>query len=100
MVYDLQFALLTESGEIDLNRWLDDYIERRYGAYSDTLRKAWDILLSTCYRDSGYKGKRSRLYALRTLDRVLIRKKQGLATTRSCFTIRSSLIKPCRCFCP
>ena len=55
VVYDLQFALLTESGEIDLNRWLDDYIERRYGAYSDTLRKAWDILLSTCYRDSGYK---------------------------------------------
>lgn len=55
VVYDLQFHMLTESEKIDFSDWLDDYIERRYGKYSDTLRKAWDIMIETCYSDGGYK---------------------------------------------
>lgn len=54
VIYDLQFELLTSSEQIDCNVWLDDYIKRRYGSYSETLRKAWDILLETCYRNDGY----------------------------------------------
>lgn len=55
VVYDLQFALLTKAESVDLDAWLDDYIERRYGQYDNTLRAAWDILLKTCYRDDGYQ---------------------------------------------
>ncbi len=54
VIYDLQFSLLTASENIDWSAWLDNYIERRYGKYSETLRKAWDMLLETCYKDSGY----------------------------------------------
>lgn len=54
VVYDLQFEMLTASTAIDLDKWLDKYIIRRYGKYDETLRKAWNILLKTCYRSDGY----------------------------------------------
>lgn len=54
VIYDLQFELLTSSKQIAYSQWLDDYIKRRYGKYSKTLRKAWDILLDTCYCSEGY----------------------------------------------
>lgn len=54
VIYDLQFELLTSSEQIAWSAWLDDYIRRRYGRYSKTLRKAWDILLETCYKSDGY----------------------------------------------
>lgn len=52
VIYDLQLELLTSSKQIDCSEWLDDYIRRRYGKYSETLRKAWDIFLETCYSSS------------------------------------------------
>ncbi len=52
VIYDLQLELLTSSKQIDCSQWLDDYMKRRYGKYSETLRKAWDILLETCYSSS------------------------------------------------
>ena len=55
VVYDLQFELLTTAQAIDLDKWLDKYILRRYGKFDKTLRKAWEILLETCYRSDGYK---------------------------------------------
>ncbi len=55
VVYDLQFNMLTESDKIDFSDWLDDYIERRYGKYSSILRKAWDLMIETCYSDNGYE---------------------------------------------
>ena len=54
VVYDLQFEMLTTSTAIDLDKWLDNYILRRYGRYDKTLREAWNILLETCYRSDGY----------------------------------------------
>lgn len=54
VVYDLQFELLTTNEPINIEKWLDNYVERRYGKANATLRKAWDILLNTCYRDDGY----------------------------------------------
>lgn len=55
VVYDLQFELLTSSNEIDLDKWLDNYILRRYGKYDETLKCAWNILLETCYKSDGYE---------------------------------------------
>lgn len=55
VVYDLQFELLTKSDSVDFDKWLTDYIERRYGKYDQTLRAAWDILLKTCYSNDGYQ---------------------------------------------
>ncbi|MGN0461634.1 MAG: alpha-N-acetylglucosaminidase, partial [Ruminococcus sp.] len=55
VVYDLQFELLTASDVIDLNKWIDNYILRRYGKYDERLKKAWDILLNTCYKSHGYE---------------------------------------------
>lgn len=55
VIYDLQFELLTSSKQIEYKFWLKDYIKRRYGQYDESLGKVWDILLETCYRDSGYQ---------------------------------------------
>ncbi|MGN0523107.1 MAG: alpha-N-acetylglucosaminidase [Eubacterium sp.] len=55
VVYDLQFELLTASNEIDLDKWLGNYILRRYGKYDERLKKAWNILLETCYKSDGYE---------------------------------------------
>ena len=55
VVYDLQFELLTASTKIDLDPWINNYILRRYGKFDETLKKAWNILLETCYRSDGYE---------------------------------------------
>lgn len=53
-IYDLLFAMLTNSGDINLDVYTDDYILRRYGRKSDNIGKVYNILLNTCYS----KGKR------------------------------------------
>ena len=55
VLYDLQFELLTADDEIDFDIWIRDYIERRYGASNNTLLNAWNLLLQSCYKDSGYE---------------------------------------------
>lgn len=55
VVYDLQFEMLTARTSVNLDKWLDKYIIRRYGRYDERLSKAWDILLKTCYRSDGYE---------------------------------------------
>jgi hypothetical protein len=35
---------------INLNEWICDYAERRYGGKSDNANKAWEILLNTVYK--------------------------------------------------
>ncbi len=54
VVYDLQFELLTSSEEINSDNWIANYIERRYSDYNEHIVKAWDLLLKTCYKSSGY----------------------------------------------
>lgn len=51
----MQFELLTAQHKIDIDKWLDKYITRRYGKYNEKIRQAWDILLKTCYKDDGYE---------------------------------------------
>lgn len=55
VLYDLQFELLTADTEINLDIWIKDYIERRYGGSSIELEKAWGFLLQSCYKDDGYE---------------------------------------------
>lgn len=58
VIYDLQFQMLTESKPIDFDKWLENYIQRRYGTINNTLKEVWDILLKTCYRTDGYEENR------------------------------------------
>lgn len=55
VVYDLQFELLTSSEKINLNKWLKNYIQRRYSGYSKHIEKAWSLLLESCYKSDGYE---------------------------------------------
>jgi alpha-N-acetylglucosaminidase len=47
--YDLGFEMLLREGPRELDAWLEDYSERRYGLRSDPARRAWEILASTVY---------------------------------------------------
>lgn len=54
-VYDLQFELLTSGDAIDTEKWLKDYIRRRYGGFNASLYEAWKLFLKTCYKSDGYE---------------------------------------------
>lgn len=54
VVYDLQFAMLTQSGDMNIDEFIRDYITRRYSRFDERLYKAWQLLLKSCYRDEGY----------------------------------------------
>lgn len=49
--FDLAFEILTRDDKIDINKWLDEYTLRRYGADDENAKKAWDILLKTAYAE-------------------------------------------------
>lgn len=36
--------------DIDVNAWIFDYIDRRYGAVTESAEEAWDILINTVYK--------------------------------------------------
>lgn len=49
LLYDLAW------GSVDLDSWLDSYVEARYGRVSESARAAWDILTETLYnKDKGW----------------------------------------------
>ena len=53
VIYDLIFDMAWTEETQDIDGWLDDYVLRRYGAYSMSARKAWDLLEQTVYHRSG-----------------------------------------------
>ena len=53
MIYELLLDMAWQQDTIDLDDWLDEYVLRRYGDYSESAREAWDILLKTVYSRSG-----------------------------------------------
>ncbi len=55
VLYDLQFELLTAGTAIDFDDWLNNYLKRRYGKENAGIKEAWDLLIKTCYKDSGYE---------------------------------------------
>ena len=53
VIYDLIFDMAWTEETQDIDGWLDDYVLRRYGAYSMSAREAWDLLEQTVYHRSG-----------------------------------------------
>lgn len=51
---ELLWEMAWRNEAVDLDAWVDDYIERRYGASSEGAQQAWDILLDLVYNYSGY----------------------------------------------
>ena len=55
VVYELQFMLLCESENVNLDSFIKDYITRRYSKFDNRLYEAWRLLLKTCYKSDGYE---------------------------------------------
>lgn len=49
IVYDLIFDLAWADETFDLNKWMDGYVERRYGGITDNAKKAWDLMKDANY---------------------------------------------------
>lgn len=58
VVYELLFDTNWSKDPIDYEAWIEKYRQRRAGGDSESLEKAWDILLETAYADKGiyYQG--------------------------------------------
>ena len=52
LYYELAYYMLTERDEADLDTFLDDYAERRYGSEEECLKKAVHLLKESCYRST------------------------------------------------
>ncbi len=49
VLYELVTDAGWSDGHIDVRKWLEAYSQNRYGKVSDSLLKAWDLLLESCY---------------------------------------------------
>lgn len=49
---DLAFQMLSESGKIDVDRWLGGYVRRRWGSVEKCLKDAALMLCSSCYSEN------------------------------------------------
>ena len=47
--YELFFEMAWEENEVNVEEWLKDYVERRYGTYSESAYQGWLKLLDTAY---------------------------------------------------
>lgn len=56
VVYELLFEAAWSEEAIDVEKWLDDYVVRRYGAESESARTAWNYLLKSVYNKTGNNG--------------------------------------------
>ena len=58
IVYDLLFDMTWEQDPINVRKWTENYVERRYGGIDEDIMKAWNILLDTAYKYNGsyYQG--------------------------------------------
>ena len=57
VMYELLFELKWNSEPVNLNQWLEDYSERRYGKKNLNVIKAWQILKNTVYNEKMYEIK-------------------------------------------
>ena len=51
IVYELFFDTTWSKDPINVNEWVESYAQRRAGGTSESLLKAWDILIETAYAD-------------------------------------------------
>lgn len=63
--YELAFEMPVRSGEVNIEEWLGQYAERRYGAASENTHKAWLKLLEGPYRPGTNGTERSSIIAAR-----------------------------------
>lgn len=47
--YDLALEMMARSDSVELDQWIKDYIERRYGRVDENAYAAWKILLDSVY---------------------------------------------------
>jgi alpha-N-acetylglucosaminidase len=52
-LWDLLFEMGWRNAKPDIDKWFDDYAERRYGKTSPDIRKAWRLLENTVYQGGG-----------------------------------------------
>ncbi len=65
LYYDLAFDVITSDEAIDLNTWLCDYAERRYGSDEQCLKDAVAALRNSCYSDKCIGRETSSIIAAR-----------------------------------
>lgn len=63
--YDLAFEMPLHKETVNIEKWLDNYAERRYGASSKNANKAWQCLLEGPYRPGTNGTERSSIIAAR-----------------------------------
>lgn len=63
--YELAFEMPLHAGEVNIEEWLGQYAERRYGAPSENTHKAWLYLLEGPYRPGTNGTERSSIIAAR-----------------------------------
>ncbi|WP_343009183.1 alpha-N-acetylglucosaminidase TIM-barrel domain-containing protein [Clostridium celatum] len=54
IVYELMGDMIWTRDPINYREWVNNYIERRYGAVNEDAIEAWEILLETAYKTSDY----------------------------------------------
>ncbi|WP_307759147.1 alpha-N-acetylglucosaminidase TIM-barrel domain-containing protein [uncultured Mediterranea sp.] len=50
MYYALAFEMSCHEGTVNIDEWMDKYVTRAYGKYSQSARDAWEMLLNTAYK--------------------------------------------------
>ena len=53
VVYSLMLDHVWDNQPIDINKWIIDYAERRYGTRNKDTEKGWEILKNTAYANEG-----------------------------------------------
>lgn len=72
--YELAFEMPLYKGSVDLNKWLHEYVLRRYGEPAKNTYEAWKYLLEGPYRTGTNGTERSSIIAARP---ALVVKKSG-----------------------
>jgi alpha-N-acetylglucosaminidase len=54
VVYDLMFEMAWRDQPVDVEKWLTDYVTRRYGRANEDAHRAWQNLLNTVYDGAHY----------------------------------------------
>lgn len=76
MYYALAFEMPCHEGAVDINKWMDKYVTRAYGKFSQSARDAWEILLNTAYS----KGTNGVEYCSMICSRPALRAKKPYLT--------------------
>jgi alpha-N-acetylglucosaminidase len=57
LIYEYVFGKAWSNGSVDVDQWVKNWSERRYGKKNDTVSKAWNILLNTTYSGAAGLGR-------------------------------------------